>query len=103
MQKIVEEAGFSEPGQCSEVTSAHLSRITRLDLTDRGIESLKAGDFEGMSRLRSLQLSRNQLTGLPDGLFDGLESLEYLYLRENRLKVIRRAYSVVTRLYELSS
>ena len=88
MQKIVEEAGFSEPGQCSEVTSAHLSRITRLDLTDRGIESLKAGDFEGMSRLRSLQLSRNQLTGLPDGLFDGLESLEYLYLRENRLKVI---------------
>ena len=88
MQKIVEEAGFSEPGQCSEVTSAHLSRITRLDLTDRGIESLKAGDFEGMSQLRSLQLSRNQLTGLPDGLFDGLASLEYLYLRENRLKVI---------------
>ena len=88
MQKIVEEAGFSEPGQCSEVTSAHLSRITRLDLTDRGIESLKAGDFEGMSGLRSLQLSRNQLTGLPDGLFDGLESLAYLYLQENRLKVI---------------
>ena len=88
MQKIVEEAGFSEPGQCSEVTSAHLSRITRLDLTDRGIESLKAGDFEGMSRLRLLQLSRNQLTGLPDGLFDGLESLAYLYLQENRLKVI---------------
>ena len=88
MQKIVEEAGFSEPGQCSEVTSAHLSRITRLDLVGLGIESLKADDLEGMSDLRVLDLRQNYLTGLPDGLFDGLESLEHLFLQENRLKEI---------------
>ena len=69
----------------NDVTEAHLKTITRLDLNDKSITSLKAGDFNGLSSLRTLYLNDNQLTSLPSNLFSGLITLKDLYLNNNQL------------------
>ena len=53
----------------NDVTEAHLKTIISLDLNDKSITSLKAGDFAGLSSLRTLYLNGNQLTSLPSNLF----------------------------------
>ena len=53
---------------------------TVCDLSGKGIKSLKAGDFNGLSKVRILHLHNNALTTLPDNVFSGLSSLEQLYL-----------------------
>ena len=70
---------------CRNVTEAHLRAITSLDLHDKSITSLKAGDFSGLSSLRTLYLNQNQLQQLPEDLFSGLSSLRDLYLNQNQL------------------
>ena len=71
---------------CADVTDAHLAAITgRLSLGNRGIHSLQAGDFDGLSELTILDLRRNQLRTLPDGVFAGLDSLVDLDLWNNEL------------------
>ncbi len=71
---------------CADLTKAHLSKITSLNLSGRGITGLKAGDFNGLSALRLLKLSENRLTDLPESLFDDLASLKSLYLNNNQLE-----------------
>ena len=67
----------------SDVTGTHLASITSLDLSNKSISSLSAGDFNGMDSLTSLDLSGNLLgTSLPDGIFSGL-SLTTLDLSGN--------------------
>ena len=67
----------------SNVTGTHLASITSLDLSNKSISSLSAGDFNGMDSLTSLDLSGNSLgTSLPDGIFSGL-SLTTLDLSGN--------------------
>ena len=65
---LIAAAGVSD---CSLVTDAKLSSITYLDLNNKGITSLKAGDFAGLSRLRWLYLENNELTldSFPAGVF----------------------------------
>ena len=46
----------------------------------RGITTLKAGDFHGLSNLNGLDMQHNQLTTLPAGLFADLTSIETLLL-----------------------
>ena len=71
---------------CAQVTARHLAWLTDpLDLEDRGITSLKAGDFAGLSGLTEIWLDHNQLTGLSADLFDGLAALWFLDLSNNRL------------------
>ena len=74
---------------CADVTAGHLATVTgSLDLSGSSIESLKAGDFSGLTNLTTLYLSRNQLDALPEGVFAGLTSLEYLNLSYNQLRVL---------------
>ena len=68
-----------------QMTEAHLASITRLDLQDEAITSLKAGDFDGLTRLTWIQLSDNELSSLPEDVFDGLTALKYLYLYNTNL------------------
>ena len=71
---------------CTQVTAAHLASLRgRLKLAGKGIGSLKAGDFAGLSKLREIWLENNQLTTLPPGLFDGLSAVEILQLNGNHL------------------
>ncbi|MDE0397656.1 MAG: cadherin domain-containing protein [Candidatus Poribacteria bacterium] len=79
---IVAAAGVTSP---EEVTEAHLSAMTSLDLSDSTIVSLNAGDFEGLTSLEVLSLNNNQLTFLPVGVFNELTSLQRLDLNNNSL------------------
>ncbi len=62
---------------CSQVTEAHLARITgRFEV--RGLTSLAVGDLAGLSGLGNLGLYGSGIETLPVGLFDGLGSLTRL-------------------------
>ena len=69
----------------NDVTEAHLAAITRLDLENKNISSLKDGDFDGMTALFELRLQNNRLQTLPANIFSDLSSLRTLYLNNNRL------------------
>ena len=71
---------------CTAVTD--LATITRLDLTNMGINALTRGDFAGMTGLTELLLDQNSLTTLPDDIFDGLTSLRLLRFNQNRLETL---------------
>ena len=71
---------------CSAVTDTHLSGIAGgLGLNAKGIETLQASDFQGLSSLERLYLESNSLETLPADVFDGLTSLTELYLLRNDL------------------
>ena len=72
----------------ASITVYHLARITRLDLNNTNINSLKADDFDGLNSLTTLPLTNNQLTTLPEGIFDGLTALTWLSLRYNRFTTL---------------
>ena len=61
---------------CANVTDAHLADITgTLNLSNKGITALAAGDFDGLTALTQLQLFGNSLSTLPDSVFDELTAL----------------------------
>ena len=67
-------AAVPAASDCSQVTEAHLARITgRFEV--RGLTSLAVGDFAGLSGLGHLRLYGSGIETLPVGLFDGLDSL----------------------------
>ena len=74
-----------DTSDCALVTDIDLGGITRLRLKEKGITTLKSGDFSGLSNLQFLHLADNELRALPDGIFDKLTSLQILYLYSNRL------------------
>ena len=69
----------------NDVTEAHLATITSLNLRNKGISTLNAGDFDGLTALTELQLQGNQLRTLPADVFSELSSLKMLYLGNNKL------------------
>ena len=73
----------TEAATCAQVTQLQLRDVTALDVSDQGIASLSAGDFDGLHRLDTLDLSDNNLTTLPAGIFDELYSLTTLRLHDN--------------------
>ena len=77
---------------CTQVTAAHLARLKgELGLADKGIGSLKAGDFAGLSKLEILELGGNQLDTLRSDVFNGLPALWFLDLSNNRLTSLSAA------------
>ena len=78
---------------CADVTSERLAQISSLYL--RGyryhlgdyplLNSLKAGDLDGLTSLWSLSLAYANLSSLPQGIFDDLHNLSTLRLGSNRL------------------
>ncbi len=73
---------------CADVTDTHLAAIGRLNLNDKGITALAAGDFDELTALTTLSLSNNSLSTLPAGVFDELTSLEGLYLGNDSLTTL---------------
>ena len=70
---------------CAAVNSAS---VVSLDLSDKQLTTLQAGDFDSLTRLQTLGLQGNRLSALPQGAFDSLTSLRYLYLNENRFSAL---------------
>ena len=81
---------ISGVSNCANVTDAHLAAITgTLDLRNKGITALAAGDFEELTALTSLLLTgSNELTELPAGVFDDLTALTTLDLSANSLSTL---------------
>ncbi len=67
----------------ANITDTHLAAITSLDLRNKDITALKAGDFSGLTNLSTLNLYGNSLSALPNGIFNGLTSLTSLRLGGN--------------------
>ena len=92
---VIEELIWYADGvrDCGFVTAEHLASITGWllmvgDLSNRippapRIDSLKAGDFAGVSNLEKLIIRDTRVTELPAGLFDGLSNLRELQMYGN--------------------
>ncbi len=64
---IVKAAGVDS---AEDVTSEHLQQIDDLNLYNKKMNTLKVGDFSGMTALRTLSLYYTGLKSLPAGVFD---------------------------------
>ena len=83
------QANDATATDCSMVTTTHLQALTgTMDLSNRGITSLKPGDLTGLTNLVTVFLSGNALTGLPDGIFGDLTNLQKLYLYGNDFQTL---------------
>ena len=78
-----------EATDCADVTAAQLADIPgHIDLSNSGITTLQAGDFQGLGTGVSLNLSGNQLSTLPVRAFDGLTLSGSLDLSHNQLQTL---------------
>ena len=76
-QQVLDElVRLAGAGDCASVTAENLAEITDLDLDNKAIASLQAGDFAGLTSLVYLRLRNNQLSldSFPGGLFSSLPS-----------------------------
>ena len=73
---------------CAAVESDGLASVENLNLNEKQLTALQAGDFDGLTGLQNLSFINNQLTALPAGVFDGLTSLRTLDLQTNQLTAL---------------
>ena len=99
-QQVQDAIVKAVPGvdNADDVTSAHLTAITYLDLGYKGITSLKSGDFSGLPSLTELHLSGNSISNI--SVLSGLTKLRELYLSDNSISNIS-ALSGLTKLTKL--
>ena len=79
---------FTQVNDVKDITEKHLARIKSLRLKNKGITSLKSGDFSGLTSVTLIGLSSNSLTSLPSDIFSDLISLETIFLRNNKLEIL---------------
>ena len=82
---LLTRARFQQGISANVVTPVHVRSVTRLQLFNKSITSLKVGDFSGMSSLETLNLDNNSITSLPEDVFDRLSTLKELWLQSNAL------------------
>ena len=86
-QQVLDElVRLAGTGDCASVTAENLAEITDLDLDNKAIASLQAGDFAGLTSLVYLRLRNNQLSldSFPGGLFSSLPlSIRYIDVSGN--------------------
>ena len=73
---------------CNQVQVRDLAAIERLNLADKGITAITAGDFEHLSGLVALGLGDNRLETLPAGALGHLPALRNINLSRNRLAAL---------------
>ena len=100
-QEVQDAIVAAVPGvdNADDVTSAHLTAITYLDLGYKGITSLKSGDFSGLPSLTELDLSGNSISNI--SVLSGLTKLRELNLSDNSISNISalRGLTKLTMLY----
>ena len=79
---------IEEVSDCADITTAHLTGVTKLDIWGAGITTLRENDFSGLSSLEFLALDNNSLRSLPEGVFSELGSLKRLWLWDNFLEAL---------------
>ena len=73
---------------CARVTEDHLEAIKRLSMLEKGITTLKQGDFDELRNLEELILKGNFLSVLPEEVFWYLGELKELSLRNNQFTIL---------------
>ena len=82
-------AKLADVSECEAVTVANLAGIGGLSIENKGITSLKAGDFAGLTAVETLDAFGNpSLTTLPSGVFAGLTAVLDINLKENGLETL---------------
>ena len=85
--------------RADNVTVAHLRAITALYLNNKGITSLKSGDFDDLTALTLLNLNGNSISDISP--IAGLTKLTHLHLNNNSIRDIS-ALEGLTALIELN-
>ncbi len=63
---------YANKTDCNDVSLQDLTSIKYMDLADKGISSLKIGDFSGLINMRVLSLRDNKIKTLPKGFLQTL-------------------------------
>uniref|UniRef100_A0A1I8EHY2 Ig-like domain-containing protein n=2 Tax=Wuchereria bancrofti TaxID=6293 RepID=A0A1I8EHY2_WUCBA len=85
------------------VLQAANAKITKLDLSNNLLASLRSATFIGLQSLRVLRLSRNKIETIEKSAFQGLFALRFLDLSRNRLTVLHAlTFTSLTSLQNLS-
>ena len=86
-QQVLDElVRLAGAGDCASVTADNLAAITNLDLENKDIASLQAGDFAGLTSLVYLRVRNNQLSldSFSGGLFSSLPlTIRYIEVSGN--------------------
>jgi Leucine-rich repeat (LRR) protein len=77
--------------------------VSKINLTNKNIDSIERGVFENFTSIKTLYLSENLLTELGDGdLFNGLENLVNLSLSSNRIEFLNpKIFTSISKLENL--
>ena len=94
-------------GDCQGVTDTWLAKLKSIQLVapHSRVESLKPGDFAGLSNVRQMYIFHQpRLSELPTGVFEGLTGLEELWMHQNKgiTALPARAFRGLPRLRVLS-
>ena len=89
--------GVSDEGRLADAAcqlalvpdSGLIRTLPQLGPLDEPLNSLKAGDFLGLTSLERLLLDFNEISVLPEGIFDGLTSLSSLQMYRNNLTLLQ--------------
>lgn len=72
-----------------EVSWAELMMIKRLDLFNKGIESLQLDDFKGLVGIKGINLNQNKLKSIHSDIFMHNPDLESIFLNNNNLSILK--------------
>ena len=70
---------------CGNIGADDLSKVVRLDLSNKGLRSLKQQDFEGLANLKDVNLAQNDLTWTAACAADYGSSVQNVNLTNNKL------------------
>ena len=59
-----------------------------LDLSDKNIDNIEEGVFNGLNNLKFIYLDKNNITTITPGIFNGLKKLIFLKLDNNRISTL---------------
>ncbi len=83
-QQVQDAIAGGQPAD--SVTAARLADINWLEIENKGITALKAGDFDGLTALKTLNLRRNSISNI--SALGNLTTLQSLSLGENSISDI---------------
>lgn len=86
---------------CGEVSEFDLLDVVTLDLSSRGITTVRPGDFTGLPNLTELYLHRNPIGAIPQQAFKDLVKLKKLDLSGAELTAVPTAIRSLPSLQEL--
>lgn len=80
---------FTSINSCEYIYQINLDSVESLVVTRKGLQSLKARDFDNLVNLKWLYIDRNSLVDLPENIFSHLGQLEHLVMDKNKMTTLK--------------